>query len=116
MEEKIYHCPNPKCEKCIALAYKRDECISVAFHFPSTIEPPRRPHTVRLLAERRCPKCKKDFIVECYASISDILRWLIFQDPDAIARNLFEHSPDLITKLRQDKKFMQLINDETYDK
>ena len=114
MEEQnspIHKCPH--CNKCIALAYKRDNCISVAFH---RTEPQRRPQVIQLLAERRCPKCKKDFIVECYASMGDILRWLIFNDPYAIARNLFENNTDLVKKLRQDKKFMALINDDSYDK
>ena len=110
--DPVHKCPH--CGKCIALAHKRDECILVDFH---KTEPPRRPHNVQLLAQRRCAHadCKKDFVVECYTSIHDLLHWLIFNDPDAIARGLFENNTELIKKLRQDKKFMALINSTEYD-
>jgi len=49
-------------------------------------------------------------MVEVYTSISTLLRWLIFNDPDALAREIFEENEDLIDKLREDKKFMALIN------
>ena len=113
IKEKIYKCPH--CGKCIALAHKRDDCILVDFHKTEPLE--RRPHVVQMFVERRCAhaECKRDFIVECYAPIHDLLRWLIFHDPDEMARCIFENNTDLIRKLRQDKKFMELINNEQYD-
>ena len=101
----VHRCPH--CGKCIALAKECDESMFVCFH---KIVPPRRPYAARLISERRCPKCKKDFIVEVFTSISTMLRWLIFNDPDAIAREIFEDNLDLIDKLREDTKFMALIN------
>ncbi|MCL2752409.1 MAG: hypothetical protein FWE62_06625 [Firmicutes bacterium] len=105
MADPVHRCPH--CGKCIALAFERDECVSVAFHKDT---PSRRPDVVQLLAKRRCarPDCKKDFIVECYAPIRDLLRWLILKRPDALARE-FEGDSDLIKALRQDKKLMALI-------
>ena len=108
----IHKCPH--CSKCIALAHKRDECISVAFH---KFEPPRRPNVVQLIAYRRCAHadCKQDFIVECYAPIHELLHWLIFKDPDYMAQAVFDDNPQLIKKLRQSPRFMKLINSSEFD-
>ena len=112
-ENDIYKCPH--CNKCVAISEGRDNGFFVALH---KTKPAARVSAFRTLTRRKCPHtlCRKYFIVENYADIESVLRWLIFNDPNAIARGLFENNPDLITKLRQDKKFMALINDETYDK
>jgi len=104
-EVQIHKCPH--CGKCCAIADECDDAMFVDFH---KLKPPRRPYAVRLLTQRRCAKCKNDFMVEVYTSISTLLRWLIFNDPDALAREIFEENEDLIDKLREDKKFMALIN------
>ena len=85
------------------------KCISVSLH---KTKPPKKHYELRTLTKRRCAKCKRDFVVECYASVDTLLRWLIFTDPDALAREIFTNNADLIEKLRQDKKFMKLINQE----
>jgi len=105
MEKPIYKCPH--CAKCCAIA---DECDEAMFVNITKTRPPPRQHSVRMLANRRCAKCKMDFVVECYTSISTLLRWLILTDPDAIGQELFEKNMDLIEKLRADEKFMTLLN------
>jgi hypothetical protein len=111
MEERdnspIYRCPH--CGKCCAVADEHDECIFIALHKTT---PPRRPYSLRLLAKRRCAHsgCKKDFVVESYASIADILHWLIFSNPNALAHELCKNNAELLKKLRQDKVFMKMIN------
>ena len=108
----IYKCPH--CSKCIAISEARDSGVFVAFH---TTKPPERLAALRTLTRRRCPHthCRKYFIVENYADIESILRWLICADKRAIAREVFLRSPDLLKKLRQDKRFMEWINDDSCD-
>ena len=107
MNNKIYKCPY--CEKCCAVYDECHECISISIH---KSKPPPRQYTLRTLAKRRCAKCKRDFIVECHASVSVLLRWLIFNDPYALAREIFMDNSDLVKKLQQDEKFMDLITKE----
>ena len=111
-DNTVYRCPH--CNKCIAISYERDECISVAFH---KSKPIRRKHILQLLAQRRCAhvECKKDFIVECYAPVHDLLRWMIFKDPEYMAQEIFDKNPDLIKKLQQSPRFMALINNSNID-
>jgi len=107
-ESPVYKCPH--CGRCIAIADECDEPMFVSFHKG---KPAKKPYELRLLSQRRCGRCGKDFVVKCFTSVSTLLRWLIFTDPDAIARELFENNLDLVEKLRQDTKFMALINKES---
>jgi hypothetical protein len=113
IKEQEYNCPH--CGKCIAIPQERDPGIHVAFHKE---RPLARPGALRTLTRRKCPhdKCREYFIVENYGCLEEILHWLIFTDTRAIAReDVFAQKPEFIRKLRQDKKFMAMINDPTND-
>jgi len=101
----VYRCPH--CTKCVAIVAECDICISIILH--KTV-PPKRPHTLRFLTERRCMKCKQDFVVEGYADLAEILRFLICYDTNYIAREIFSQNPEFIEKMREDKLFMAMIN------
>ena len=108
MEEKegdvVYKCPH--CNKCIAIFDEHDKGVYVTFHKE---RPPARPDAARLLAQRRCAKCKQDFVVETYVLISEILRWMITDDTHHNAYETFTQNMDLIEALRKDEKFMALL-------
>ena len=113
LDEQEYECPH--CGKCIAISEERDPGIYVAIH---KAKPQERVGALRTLTRRKCPhqQCRKFFVVENYGCLEEILRWLIFTDTRAIARDeVFAKSPDLRKKLRQDKKFMEWINDNSDD-
>ena len=108
----IQRCPYPKCDKCIAISIRGHETMHVCFHQG---EPPTRPGSVGASYRRRCPHCGAYFFVENYFVLHEVLHWLIFNDPAALARGVFENNTELIKKLRQDTKFMTLINSTDYD-
>ena len=111
-KDPIRKCPYPKCDKCIAITTKGHELIKVVFHQG---DPPPRPGSIGSSNRRRCPHCGEYFYVENYFEIHEVLHWLIFNDPEALARGVFENNIELIKKLRQDKKFMALINSNEFD-
>ena len=99
----------PHCGKCVGIAAAFDEYVLLAVHKGN---PPKRANAVQAFMERRCghSECRRDFVVECYIPFAEILRQLIFNDPTALAREIFKNNTDLVEKLREDKEFMALIN------
>jgi hypothetical protein len=112
IKEPVTRCPH--CGKCCEIAIEHDEGVSITLHKD---KPPKQPYSVRTISRRRCdhPNCREYYYVEGRTSLSILLRWLIFHDPDALAREIFENNLDLIKKLRQDKKFMEMINNDQND-
>ena len=105
LNQVIRRCPH--CDKCCAISAESDEGIYHEFH---KTKPPKRPDAVRALTVRRCAKCKLDYIVESYTSITILLRFLIKKDTTALGLEVFKNNKDLIEKLRNDKPFMELMN------
>ena len=111
-KDPVRKCPYPECDKCIAIKTKGHELLHVCFHKG---EPPARPGSIGTSHRRRCPHCREYFFVENYFVLTEVLHWLIFNDPAALARGVFENNTELVKKLRQDKLFMALINSTEFD-
>ena len=109
-DDPVRRCPS--CAKCISISQGYHPIMHVCFHKE---KPSSRPGSFCMSDRRRCPHCGEYFFVENHVSIGEMLRWLIFNDPDALAREQFEKDPELVKKLRQDKQFMTLINSDEFD-
>ena len=110
MNEKnpVLKCPH--CGKCCGISEEPNEYDGDGiFHMIHTTRPTERPDSVRILVTRRCAKCKKDFVIENFAVISILLRFLIQDDPRGLAMAAFRDNKDLLDKLRNDKEFMKLL-------
>ena len=109
----VQKCPYPHCDQCCGIVLDPNETDGEGiFYRVHTSRPAERPDSVRTLVERRCTRCKKYFVIENFAVISVLLRYLIQDDPRGLAMTAFRNNKDLLDKLRNDKEFMKLLLSE----